>query len=106
MGYTDRPDSQAIYEAKRDLRSAAKNVRECPHCAEGWREVEGGVVRCECWTRYENAWKTLKNLDSDFFVEDSFTDLATRCQPPFVAVEQIRSFRLDLERMANAKGEL
>lgn len=81
-------DSKEIMDAKKALRAEAQRVRDCPYCDEGWRRVERGVTRCDCMEQYQKAWSVLANLDTDFFVEDTFASLskasraATATAPP------------------------
>ena len=89
-------DTSAIISAKKDLRRAAVTVAECPYCVEGWRYAESGgwVVRCPvCWQQYVDAFDYLRNLDGEFFVEDSMANFKPGNPGPWVALSQITEMR-------------
>ena len=100
-------DTSAIIGAKIELRKAAHIVADCPYCMEGWRDTGNGVTRCECYSgQYVPAFEYLRNLDSNFFVEDSMTDFkpARLHEDECVSLSQIRELRDSIERMATRKG--
>jgi len=45
------------------VRDAARSIRHCAFCAEGWRPVNDGVERCVCFLRWEHemdGWRKAK----------------------------------------------
>lgn len=46
------------------VRDAARSVRHCAFCTEGWRPVADGVERCVCfleWEREMDGWRRAKH---------------------------------------------